>query len=110
VTIALGDDITKEISADLDIQTKIRSLELNLPKLFNAAKGRGPDLEAEVKAAFEAGGKIVVDKTRGAQGPLGLKGSACANVMQAAGEQSLQDLHTAIEAATSVLRTLPVPK
>jgi hypothetical protein len=110
VTIALGDDITKEISADLVIQTKIRSLELNLPKLFNAAKGRGPQLETEVKAAYEAGDKIVADKTRGALGKLGLKGSACALVMQAAGEQSLQDLHTAIDAAQSVLKTLPVPR
>jgi len=110
VTIALGDDISKEISADMGIQTKLRTLELNLPKLMAAAQGRGPQLEAEAKAAYEAGDKIVADKVRGAEGKLGLKGSACARVMQAAGEQSLQDFHVAIDAARIVLRTLPTPK
>ena len=75
VTIALGDDITKEISADLGIQTKIRTLELNLPKLLNAAQSRGPLLMAEAKSAYEAGDKVTADKTRGAEGKLGLEGA-----------------------------------
>jgi hypothetical protein len=110
VTIALGDDITKEISADLGIQTKIRTLELNLPKLLNAAQARGPALLAEVKAAYEAGDKVTADKVRGGEGRLGLKGSACAQVMLTAGEQAQADFHTAIDAATTVLKTLPTPK
>jgi len=112
VTIALGDDISKEISADMGIQTKIRSLELYLPKLLSAAQARGPQLEAEAKAAYEAGGGVVADKSLDASGhgKLGTKGVACARVMQAAGEQALQDLHTSIEAARAVLKTLPVPK
>jgi hypothetical protein len=110
VTIALGDDITKEISADLGIQTQIRTLELNLPKLFNAAQARGPMLLAEAKAAYEAGDKVTADKTRGAEGKLGLRGSACAGVMLTAGEQALNDFQTAIDAATSVLKTLPTPR
>ena len=110
MTIALGDDITKEIQADLAIQGRLHTLELNLPKLLNAAEGRGPQLQAEAKAAYEAGNSIVAEKSKGALGKLGLKGSACATVMQTAGEQSLQDFHTAIDAARTVLRTLPTPK
>jgi hypothetical protein len=109
VTIALGDDISKEIGADLAIQTKIRSLELNLPRLMTAAGARGPQLEAEAKAAYEAGGAIVADRDKGAAGKLGVRGSACAHVMQAAGEQALADFHTAIDAARTVLKTLPTP-
>jgi hypothetical protein len=110
VTIALGDDITKEISADLGIQTKLRTLELNLPKLLSASQARGVQLEGEAKAAFEASNAVLVDKSKGALGKLGLKGSACAGVMQSAGEQALQDFHTAIDCAKTVLKTLPVPR
>jgi hypothetical protein len=105
VTIALGDDISKEISADMGIQTKIRTLELNLPKLMSAVQGRGPQLEAEARAAYEGGGTTLADKAK-----LGPRGAACARVMQAAGEQAMSDLHTAIEAAKAVLKTLPGPK
>ncbi len=110
VNIALGDDISKEITADMVIQTKLRVLERELPKLINAVSARGPQLEAEAKGAFEAGSTIVQDKVRGATGKLGLKGSACAAVMQTAGEQALQDFHLASEAAKVVLKTLPTPK
>lgn len=110
VTIALGDDITREIQADLGIQTKIRALELYLPRLLNAAQGRGPMLEAEAKGAYEQGDKIVADKSALNGGKLGLKGAACARVMQGAGEQALADFHVAIEAAKTVLKTLPVPR
>ena len=110
VTIALGDDISKEISADLGIQTKIRTLELNLPKLMSAAHARGPMLEAEAKAAYEAGDTTVADKNALNGGKLGLKGAACARVMQLAGEQALADFHVAIVAASTVLQTLPTPK
>ena len=110
LTIAIGDDVPREVSADLLIQTKLRSLELNLAKLMNAAQVRGPQLQADAKAAYEAGDVVVADKNKLALGKLGLKGSACAHVIQTAGEQSLQDFHTAIDAATTVLKTLPVPK
>jgi hypothetical protein len=110
VTIALGDDISKEISADMGIQTKIRTLELNLPKLMNAALTRGPQLEADAKTAYEAGDSITADKTHPGGGRLGLKGAACAKVMATAGEQALQDFHTAIDAAKTVLKTLPTPR
>jgi len=95
---------------DLVIETSVRSLELNLPKLFNAAQGRGPQLEAEAGAAMDGGEKIVAEKVKVDKGKLGIKGTACAIVMQAAGEQALQNLHTAMQAAKSVLGTLPAGK
>ena len=107
MTITLGDDVTKENAGSLAVQTKLRALELDLPKLMNAATVRGPQLSAEAKAAYEAGGSIVAEKSKGALGNLGLKGAACAVVMQSAGEQALQDLHVAIDAAQTVLKTLP---
>lgn len=95
---------------DLFIESYIRSLELNLPKIFNAAQGRGPQLEAEARAAMDGGEKIVADKIKVEKGKLGIKGTACAIVMQGAGEQALQNLHTAMQAAKSVLGTIPPPR
>lgn len=110
VTIALSDDVSRQTASDLAIQTRLRNLATHLPRLMNAAVGRGPQLEAEARSAFEAGAAIVADRNKGVEGRLGLKGSACARVMLAAGEQSLQDFHIANDAARIVLRTLPVPK
>ena len=110
VTITLGEDVSRQTAADLGLQTRLRDLATHLPRLMNAAVGRGPQLESEARGAFDAGGAIVADRNKGAEGRLGLTGSACARVMLAAGEQSLQDFHIANDAARIVLRTLPVPK
>ncbi len=107
-SVAIGTSL--DFFNDLVIESDLRSLELNLPKIFNAAKGRGPQLETEARAAMAGGERIVADKIKVEQGKLGIKGTACAIVMQAAGEQAVQTLHTAIEAAKSVLATLPPPK
>jgi hypothetical protein len=107
-SVAIG--MSQDIFNDVTVESDIRSLELNLPKLFSAAQGRGPQLEAEARAAMDGGEKIVADKVKVEKGKLGIKGTACAIVMQAAGEQALQNLHTAIQGAKSVLATIPPPR
>jgi hypothetical protein len=41
---------------------------------------------------------------------LGARGSACARVIQAGGEQALTDFRVAIENARTVLKALPASK
>jgi hypothetical protein len=99
--------MTEDIFNDVVVEGYIRSLELNLPKLYNALSGRGPILEADARAALEAGARIVVDKAKADKGKLGVRGSACAIVMQAAADQAMQNIHTAMGAAKSVIGTIP---
>jgi hypothetical protein len=99
--------MTEDIFNDTVVAGYIRSLELNLPKLYNALQGRGPTLEADGRAAVEAGERIVVDKVKVDKGKLGVKGTACALVMQAAADQAMQDIHTAMGAAKTVIATMP---
>ena len=89
----------------MDVWTEIRSLERNLGVLFSAAKGRGLEAEEQIKSAYEAGQRITRDNPK-----LGLKGQACAQVMRAAGEQSLETAHAAVAASNSVLLTLPLDR
>jgi hypothetical protein len=105
VSVQTSEDIFK----DPVVLGYLRSLELNLPKLYNATQGRGPVLEADARAAVEAGERIVVDKVKVEKGKLGIKGTACALVMQAAADQAMQNIHTAMGAAKSVVATIPVP-
>jgi hypothetical protein len=107
-SVAIG--TSQDYFNDLVVESYVRSLELNLPKLFNAAQGRGPQLETEARAAMDGGEKIVAEKVKVDKGKLGIKGTACAIVMQAAGEQALQNLHTAIQGAKTVLGTLPAQR
>jgi hypothetical protein len=98
---------TEDVFRDPVVLGYMRSLELNLPKLYNAFQGRGPVLEADARAANEAGDRIVVDKVKVDKGKLGVKGTACAIVIQAAADQAMQNLHTAMGAAKAVVATIP---
>jgi hypothetical protein len=96
-----------DVGVNLDILGEIHTLQRNLPVLFLAGKSRGPQLELEVKGAYEAGGRVVsgVPPLK-----LGKKGQECSRVMMAAGEQALQNIHVAIEASKSVLTALPLER
>jgi len=87
----------------LPILAEMRSLETNLSVLFSVARARGPLLEAEARAAYEAGEGIAGSAP--AQSP---KAKACARAVLAAGEQSLQNVHVAVQASKSVLSALPL--
>jgi hypothetical protein len=99
---------TEDIFNDPVVLGYLRSLELNLPKLYNATEGRGPVLESDARAAIEAGERIVADKVKVDKGKLGVKGTACALVIQAAADQAMQDIHTAMGGAKSVIATIPL--
>jgi hypothetical protein len=99
--------MSEDIFNDPVVEGYIRSLELNMPKLYNATEGRGVALEADARAAVEAGGRIVADKVKVDRGKLGIKGTACAIVMQAAADQAMQNIHTAMDAAKTVIATIP---
>ena len=94
-----------DFAGAIDILSGIGTMQRNLSVLFSANKARGPQLEAELKGAYEAGGRIVADNTK-----LGPKGQACARVMLASGEQALNNIHVAIDASKSVLLTLPLER
>ena len=97
VAIGAKDDF----EGSLPILADMRSLERNLSVLFSVQRGRGPLLETEMKAAYEAGEHIASANPRPSP-----KAKACATTILAAGEQALQNVHVAVQASKSVLDAL----
>jgi hypothetical protein len=98
-TVAIG--ARDDIEGALPILAEMRSLERNLSVLFEVQRGRGPRLEAAMKAAYEAGERIASANPKPSP-----KAHACSKTVLAAGEQAVQNVHVAIQASKSVLDAL----
>ncbi len=92
-----------DFGGSIEVLSQLETLQRNLPLIFSSARTRGPQLEAEAKAAYEAGERMFNENPK-----LGPKGRTCARTMLSAGEQALENVHVAVQASKSILVTLPI--